>query len=149
MNQFAPIYPRTGRGRRSLFDGEYDVERMNQEFSLVIVGKDPVILWTRPDAGEDEEVRFITIAAFKTISAHAWTSVKAAGRLKCVTFAERWLGDRNRSFFAGIEFFPSADSQSGRPEYYNLWRGFSVAPTSQGSCDVFKDHLLTNVCHGD
>ena len=121
---------------------------MNQEFSLVIVGKDPVILWTRPDAGDDEEIRFITIAAFKTISAHAWTSVMTASRLKSVTFANDG-SESQPQFFCRHRILSSADGQSGRPEYYNLWRGYSVAPASQGSCDVFKDHLLTNVCHGD
>lgn len=137
-------------GRGSALGGSYDIDRMNAEFALVIIGKNEVVLWDRGDAGDDEEIRFITLSAFRALSANAWTSVKGGGgKSKKMTFADRWLGDRQRRTFAGIEFVPSRDGRGGRNGYLNLWRGFAVAPSGDGSCAIFKDHLLTNVCGGD
>lgn len=148
MNQFAPIY-RPDDGAGSAFDGAYDVDRINEEFAIVIFGKDPIIMWDRPGGAKDDEIRFITISAFKTLGAHAWTTIKGASGKKSMTFADRWLSDRHRRIYAGIGFFPTADNEPYKPGFLNLWRGFSVAASPSGSCEIFKDHLLTNVCQGD
>lgn len=149
MNEFVPVFS-AGSSNGSAFDGAYDVDRISEEFALAIIGKDPMIIWNRSDAGDDDEIRLITRGAFCALGSHAWTSVKqGSGRSKVVTYADRWLADPDRRIYAGIEFVPSADGAAGRPGYYNLWQGFSVAAYTGGSCEIFKDHLLTNVCNGD
>jgi hypothetical protein len=30
-----------------------------------------------------------------------------------------------------------------------LWRGFAVEPKDTGSCELFRKHLLENVCRSD
>ena len=149
MNKYVPVFSESGAGGSAL-DGEFDLDEMNAEFALVIIGKNEMIVWDRPDADSDEEIRFITLSAFRAMSANAWTTVKqGTGKPKKVTFADRWLSERNRRTYAGLEFFPSSDGSGGRRGYLNLWRGFSVPPAETGSCAIFKDHLLTNVCCGD
>ena len=32
---------------------------------------------------------------------------------------------------------------------YNLWNGFAQAPSTEGSCDLYLDHLRTIICAGD
>ena len=43
MNEFVPLYASGGDGEA--LSGEYDVDRMNREFALVLIGKDTVIHW--------------------------------------------------------------------------------------------------------
>jgi hypothetical protein len=50
----------------------------------------------------------------------------------------------DRRHYEGLVFAPGRDV----PGYYNLWRGFSVAPTP-GDCSKFLSHILDNVCQGN
>jgi hypothetical protein len=52
-----------------------------------------------------------------------------------------------RRQYEGIEFKPGEGETTAL--FFNLWRGFAVEPKEGGSYAVFRDHLLTNVCHGD
>lgn len=49
-----------------------------------------------------------------------------------------WLTHPRRRFYEGIELAPNGHSN---PNYYNLWRGFSVEP-KKGEWSLFKKHLL-------
>lgn len=58
---------------------------------------------------------------------------------------EAWLDNEYRRQYTKIALMPEgADMHT-----YNLWRGWTVEPSEEGSCDIFKEHLLTNVCVGD
>ena len=68
---------------------------------------------------------------------------------------EQWLSDPRRRKFEGVRFDPSDKAD---PDFYNLWRGFDVAPLGDSeevsidakkSVDMFFDHCLRNVCGGD
>lgn len=63
---------------------------------------------------------------------------------KTVNVAEWWLKSTWRREQEGIVFAPEADVLG----YYNLWRGFSVAPV-KGKCDRYLEHINDNVCAGD
>jgi hypothetical protein len=51
-----------------------------------------------------------------------------------------------RRQYDAVVFEPNAPAGSGR---YNLWRGFAVEPSDEGSCQRFIDHVADNVCSGD
>lgn len=56
-----------------------------------------------------------------------------------------WLADPYRRQYKEIVLKPE-----GAPhDVYNLWRGFTVEPSSDGSCEIFKEHVLKNICSGD
>ena len=145
MNEFVPLYASGGDGEA--LSGEYDVDRMNREFALVLIGKDTVIHWSRPEFHED---RWLSVNSFQNLGLNTSTTVKRGkARPKSMTFVQRWLEDEARRTYRGVEFFPNPDGEPGIPGYLNLWRGFSVEPSTKGSCAVFIDHLKTNVCNED
>ncbi|MEF2074365.1 primase-helicase family protein [Consotaella aegiceratis] len=136
--------------RSALRLGDYQVDAMNAEFALVAVGKDVVIVWFRPDAAKDEEIRFLSLGAFRALSENArhWY-FDDKGKERSIRYADKWMADPARREYSGIEFWPSSDGKLGRPGFLNLWRGFAVEPSERGSYAIFRDHLLTNVCDGD
>jgi len=72
-------------------------------------------------------------------------SYTKTGRLSSEPLAEAWLKSPHRRQYESIVFNPE-----GAPENtYNLWRGFTVKPSSEGSCELFKEHVLNNICRGD
>jgi hypothetical protein len=95
-------------------------------------------------------VRFQTLEAFQAYFRNRMTEIDTAdGKRKVVTWATAWLGHRDRRTFHGVEFHPNPDNAPGTSDYLNLWRGFAVNPSENGSYAVFRDHLLSNVCDGD
>ncbi|RIY00875.1 hypothetical protein D3218_10760 [Aureimonas flava] len=101
--------------------GWYDLEEMNEEFAFVVIGKGPMIVWRRPGAEPDEEVRLISIDAFKALSQNARHPFKdEKGKDRSISYADKWLMDSGRRDYAGLEFFPSPDGAKGRDGFLNL-----------------------------
>jgi hypothetical protein len=128
---------------------EFDVEKINAEYALVLRGSKALIINDRRDIAPGEDIRFLTLDAF-----HAWfsnrrTRILPRGREQIVSWATAWLRDPARRQYAGVEFFPNPDDAAGTPHYLNLWRGFSVEPSSQGTYKTFRDHVFNNICNSD
>jgi hypothetical protein len=132
-------------------DWGFSVERLNKEWALVLIGSKAVMVREKPDAPVEDRLRIIQLDAFRTLLSNRPTQVVGAdGKIKTITWAKRWEGDRDRRQFDGIEFFPSPDNAKGTEGYLNLWRGFSVKPKDKpGGYAIFRDHILTNICRGD
>jgi hypothetical protein len=128
----------------------YDVVRMNREWALVLIGSKAVIVRELPDGPVDGRLRIISISAFRDWLLNTYTPGPADDGKRGTTWAHRWLVDKRRRQYAGIEFFPNPDGAVGTPGYLNLWRGFSVVPQhGDGGWSILRDHLLNNVCDGD
>lgn len=134
-------------------DWGYDVEAMNAEWALVLMGSRAIVMHLNPLAPLEDRHAVRTVEAFGAWHANRFTQVRGSdGRRKTKTWAQRWLCDRARRQYRGIVFVPGDDAAA--PEgYFNLWRGFAVRPrpSPPGACGyaVFRDHLATNVCGGD
>lgn len=128
----------------------FDIEDMNRQFALVLMGSKAVVVREMAQAKTEDRVRILTIDAFRAFFSNKFTQfVGTDGKIRTVTWAERWLRHRARRQFDGIEFHPDPNNEGGTEGYLNLWRGFSVQPRADGSYAIFRDHLLTNVCAGD
>ena len=132
----------------------YDVEALNKEYALVKVGSQAVIFQENPGARlVEHRLRMLGIEAFKTWYRNKFTEVRGRdGKLKRVTWANRWLDDPGRRQYQGIEFFPDPYNAAGCSEYLNLWSGFAVKPAEKPDWRKYKilrDHLLRNICNGD
>lgn len=129
----------------------YSVDKLNQEWALVLIGSKAAIIREKPDAPVEDRIRILTTQAFGTWMANRPTEVRAAdGKIKRVSWATRWISDRGRRTYDGIEFFPNPDGAANTSGYLNLWQGYSTAPDAgAGSYGVFRDHMLTNFCSGD
>lgn len=129
--------------------GGFDMDAMNAEWAVVLMGSKAVILREQPDAPIEDRMRIISLDAFRAWYLNRFTQRRDKdGDIKVMTHATAWLHDRKRRQYAGIEFVPGAGGALTQG-YYNLWRGFSVEPREGGSFAIFRDHLMTNVCHGD
>ncbi len=133
----------------ALDGGGFDMDLMNGEWAVVLMGSKAVILREQGDGPIEDRMRIISLDAFRAWHLNKFTRRSDKdGAIKVMTHATAWLHDKRRRQFAGIEFQPGADA--GTTEgYYNLWRGFSVMPREEGDWSIFRDHMLTNVCHGD
>ncbi|CUA90196.1 hypothetical protein Ga0061061_111110 [Chelatococcus sambhunathii] len=129
----------------------FDVERMNEEFALVLMGSKAVVFLDQPNAPVEDQQRVLTLDAFRAWFANRHTEVRGAdGKIKPVTWATAWLQSRDRRSFRGIEFYPDPQGAPGTAGYLNLWSGFSVAPRAkENGYAILRDHMLNNVCRGN
>jgi hypothetical protein len=132
-------------------DRGFDLERMNGEFAILPMGSKAVILHEQELGPIEDRVRILTVEAFKQLWSNRFTEyIDKDCKLKAVPWPIRWLAERGRRQYRGIEFFPNPDGAASTPAYFNLWRGFSIEPdASAGKYTIFRDHLLTNLCNGD
>jgi hypothetical protein len=129
--------------------GGFDMDAMNGEWAVVLMGSKAVILREQEDAPIEDRMRIISLEAFRAWHLNRFTQRRDKdGEIKIMTHATAWLHDKRRRQYAGIEFAPG-DGAPVTGGYYNLWRGFSVMAREGGSFAIFRDHLWTNVAHGD
>jgi hypothetical protein len=118
-----------------------EFEELNREFAVITVKGKAVVLWEHPDVAGRPTFSLMTRDSFKL-----WLSGRnVMVGVKAVPIADLWLGWSGHRTYVGLTFKPSG----APPGYYNLWRGWAVTPGTQGSCKLFKQHLLENVCDGD
>lgn len=79
-------------------------------------------------------------SCYKVIVGHRKNGVPVIEKL-----GDAWLDSEYRRQYSKIALMPEGSDHST----YNLWRGWTVEPSEEGSCDIFKEHLLNNVCMGD
>jgi hypothetical protein len=112
-----------------------DVDKLNREYALVIVGDKTVIMRTTT-----EGIKFLTVSTF-----YNWFDNKRiTHNAKPVSLAKYWMVHPQRREYDGLTFAPGREV----PGQYNLWRGFAVQPKA-GDCSKFLAHILDNVCCGD
>jgi len=129
----------------------YSLEKMNAEWSLVLIGSKVAMVREQPHAKEEDRVRVVQVDSFHKLYNNKPTQVIGAdGKIKTISWSKRWESERHRRQFDGIEFWPNPEGAPGTRGYLNLWQGFSFRPDPDaGSWTVLKDHLLTNICDGD
>lgn len=68
--------------------------------------------------------------------------------------SELWIASKRRRAYMGLKFDPTSDPSlpsDGPGEHgpFNLWRGWSVEPDPEASCERFLEHLRTVICAGN
>ncbi|MFT6659705.1 primase-helicase family protein [Maritalea sp.] len=131
--------------------GGFDIEQMNNEWALVLLGSKAALVHEQPQADVEDRIQIRTVDAF-----HRWYDNKfvywqgADGKMKPMTYSKVWMSSKHRRQYQGLEFFPNPDGADSTPGYLNMWHGFDAeAKRGKNKYDVFEDHLLTNVCGGD
>jgi hypothetical protein len=128
----------------------YDIEDLNRQFSLVLLGSKAVVMMDQPDAPVDDQQRILNLESFHAWHANKFTEVMVQGEIKVTTWSKAWLISSKRRSYKGVEFFPDPKNAPGMKNYLNLWSGFSVEPKRrENGYAIFKDHLLNNVCDGN
>jgi len=121
--------------------GTFDVDAMNRDHALLLMGSRAVVVRERLDGPITDRVRFVAPEAFRLLFANKFEGKN--------TWANAWLSHPRRRTYAGVEFFPNPDGAESTRGYLNLWRGFEFEPSPDGKYDIFNDHLQINVCNGD
>lgn len=128
----------------------FDVDAINEEYALVLWGAKAVVVKEQATGPFQDRLRVLSLDALNAWFANRHTEiVDRDGKIRAVTWAKAWATHRSRRQYSGIEFLPNPDGEKGTPDYLNLWRGFSVEPSTDGTYKTFRDHLLLNVCDGD
>jgi len=123
------------------------VERINQEFALVVVGGKVKVLWEKP--GRDkwyDPYDIVSKEDFKTIFENKKHKIRTDnGKTIVKNEAQIWLSHPNRREYPnGIGLFPGKVADG----WYNMWAGFSVSPVEK-DISLYTDHLLNVVCSGN
>lgn len=135
------------RGPRAM---GFNVEEINEDHALVIIGSKAIVIKEQFNGPVRDRIRFLSPDAFFAWFANRPTeTVGQDGKIRITTWGRRWFTHRDRRQFDGIEFFPNPDGVEGTARYLDLWHGFGMEPKADGTYDVFRDHLLTNVCGAD
>jgi hypothetical protein len=115
------------------------VEELNTKHAVVQVGSKVVVL-TENDNPEKgfKEYSYLPFADFKKL----YSNQVAEGQKRDV--GSWWLTHPERRQYEGVIFTPGLET----PGYFNLWRGFAVAP-QKGECSLFLAHIRDNICKGD
>lgn len=121
---------------------DYDVAKINEQFAVVLIGSRAVVLKETPNGSPAERYQFLSRDALLTWLGNRFV-IGEDGRPW--TWGRRWLADKERRQYEGLEFEPAGDGRAG---WYNLWRGFEVEP-APGDWSLLNHHILENVCHGD
>lgn len=123
------------------------VSTLNDQYAFVIVGgKQKILNMKAFESGEGSS--FLMPDAFKGLmKRHKVCLGKSArGTPLIKSYAEVWLEHEDRRTYSDIIFDPSETLDK---DAFNLWRGFSVQPSEEGSCDKFLEHLHQVICKGD
>ncbi len=125
------------------------MEKLNQEYAFVIAGGGSHILWqTKGPKGEDR-IEHLGIQAFHQKLASQFLSTSDG---KTNSISHLWMKSKERKSYDGICFMPGLISP---PKFFNLWRGFSITPSREGSFKAmeslatFLQHARENVCNND
>lgn len=116
-------------------------DKLNEHYAFVIAGSGAHILYETADAKGRYELKHLDVGAFKL--------KHAPEKIGKQTMAQAWLEWKGRREYEGLVFMPE---QTAPAKFYNLWKGFSYAPSDQAehpSLTMFLDHAKANVCRGD
>jgi hypothetical protein len=147
------LSPSKGDGPPTPQDFGYDEKELNRKFAYVVMGGKPRVFVTLTEAKIQDRRQIWTLDAFNGFYANRRSQITdSTGKIKTITWAQRWMTARDRRTYQGVEFHPDPINAPGTPGYLNLWEGFSVEPAAAPDWrryKTFRDHLLVNVCRGN
>jgi len=131
--------------------GEPWVAEMNQKYFLSRTsGKTCVFEEKQDPVWNRKALDRMTVADFQNWLANCRVPVADdRGGAKGLPIAKAWMEHPDRRQYEGIVLAPKGEV----PGYYNLWRGFSVAPDSRpgwrARCKLIRAHILWVICNGN
>lgn len=125
-----------------------DIERVNSEYGLTVVGgkvriiRDRIIHYEADSHMSSYDL--LDKFAFETLMENVKVTVDEETGKKA-PLSKIWLAsEARRTYPNGIGLFPE-----GAPAgYYNTWGGFSVVP-KEGDCSKFLNHIEVVICNND
>lgn len=120
------------------------VEELNRKHAIVKVGGSTVILNIPNPRDVHAPITYSKVSDFALW--YRSRKVPFGPQGKEIPLSDHWLDHPLSQRYERVEFAPGAPQN---PKVYNLWRGFSVRPDPEASCQLLLDHILDNICCGD
>lgn len=120
--------------------GDPVVTRLNREHAVVVVRGKTVISTEKPDGSID----FGMARDLDTLYANDTVPVPGTDRREPAS--KRWLRDRGRRTYPGGIVMAPQGAPKGT---LNLFRGWAAKPDPEGSCALFRRHVLEVLCDGN
>jgi hypothetical protein len=131
------------------------VAKFNEKYALISINGDVKVLREFVDKGR-LDFQLMTPQAFETWTADQPKIIMQRGNsIIEKSAASVWLEHADhRKYEGGLVFEPGVKEQPKAPGAkwpwcYNLWHGWGVEPSEEGSCELFKTHLRDVFCAGD
>ena len=122
------------------------IDELNKKHAVVMIsGKCAIMNEVTDPISNRPDVTFSSIYDFKNYYSNKKVEYINDEGKKCeVALSKLWLDSARRRQYEGIAFAPGRDI----PGYYNLFRGFAVAP-AHGDWSLFREHIFHNICRGN
>lgn len=135
---------KTAQTDNDQFNAQRDAEfkKINQTYAIVQRGSQVHVMREGYDSKGKREISYLSAKDFILKMAHV--KVWSEHDEKFVSIAPLWMSWEGRREFDGIYFYPGDED---RPRYYNLWKGFTHTPSTNGKCDKFVAHIKDNICN--
>ena len=132
------------------------VTEFDDEYALVSIKGDVRVLREFINNEGHPDFELMKPYAFETWTAdQPKITVQHGNKTVEKSAASVWLEHPDhRKYEGGLVFEPGVTEQpiapgAKWPRHYNLWKGWGVEPSEEGSCELFKAHLLDVHCGGD
>lgn len=114
------------------------IARMNKTHFVVRI-KSKTVIGTE---FKDGSVEFGSVTDFNNY----YENDRVASEKSTIPLSKAWLQHpQRRNYSQGVVFEPKNED----PDFYNLWRGWSVEPDDTKSCKLFLKHCKEIICRGD
>lgn len=123
------------------------LRELNEKFAVVMAGgKTRVIKEEEELLGEHSRaiIHYMTIGDFEAFHCNRHVDIGTADKPALIPLGKWWIRHQQRRQYDSVSFSPGREI----PKSYNLWRGFACESKAGGSCDLFLQHVLENVCSG-
>jgi hypothetical protein len=120
------------------------IVKWNQNHAHVLAGGKSAVLQEFKTPEGYTDFKLLSSASFHEWNIEHKITISKKGELEVIPVTRFWMQHPGRRKYQDIGFFPGRDV----PGFYNLWRGFAVAPR-KGDCSKFLAHLYENVCQDD
>lgn len=134
----------------------HPLQKLNKEYAFIIVEGSSHILWETKDAKGNFKAHHLD---HKTFHDKLLSQTFVDGNGKSQSLTKMWMSSPTRRSYDGLCFMPG---KTCPPQFYNLWRGFSVEPATEQefimapledrgmkALQAFLEHARENVCAGD
>jgi hypothetical protein len=129
------------------------LREINDEYALVTVGGKGRVAREHkdPEFADRETVSYMLKEAFLDFwnkrSVEYVSGTDGNGKPKVVSepAGKWWIRHPLGRAYRDVVFAPGRELPR---DVMNLWRGFAVSPSAEGSCSLYLEHLRENVCNG-
>lgn len=127
-------------------DIEECVKDINDDYFLSVQGSRTFLFQeTFDDALQRKMLARMGVNDFKILFQNQKIPIRDGKKVKEIGLGEYWIDSKYRRTYQEIVLRP----EGCEPWQYNMWSGWNVEQSEEGSWSMLKEHMLENICGGD